>query len=185
MKRWALILSFLSFISLPAIAQVRLPRLIGDGMVLQRDAQVKIWGWAAPHEEILIGFRDSVYHATASEGGEWSVGLPSMKAGGPFTMTVNASNTITISNILIGDVWLCSGQSNMELPMKGVSWVYETEIAKSENTYIRYFAVPQKYSFNTPEHDFGAGNWESPTPMSVLNFSAVAYFFGTELYNHG
>jgi sialate O-acetylesterase len=163
-------------------AQVRLPRLISDGMVLQRDARVKIWGWAGRHEKITVSFHDSVYQASASQKKEWSVELSGLKAGGPFTMTVSASNSITVKDIMIGDVWVCSGQSNMELPMKRVSPLYETEIAKSENPYIRHFAVPQKYDFNTPGNDLGSGKWESATPTNVLNFSAVAYFFGTELY---
>lgn len=175
-----LLLLFFSLLSV--FAQVRLPRLIGDGMVLQRDAQVKIWGWAAANEKVSISFHDSVYRAPANEKGEWSIVLSGLKAGGPFTMSVSASNTITVNDILIGDVWVCSGQSNMELPMKRVSPLYETKIAKSENPYIRHFAVPQKYNFNTPENDLSSGKWESTTPANVLNFSAVAFFFGTELY---
>ena len=178
-----LVLVFLLIcISPPMPGQVRLPRLISDGMVLQRDAPVKLWGWAANHEKISVVFHDSVYQTTANDKGEWTVLLSGLKAGGPFTMTVNASNTLTIKDIMIGDVWVCSGQSNMELPMKRVSWIYETEIAKSENAYIRHFAVPQKYDFNTPKNDFESGTWESANPKTVLNFSAVAYFFGAELY---
>jgi sialate O-acetylesterase len=97
-------------------------------------------------------------------------------------MTITATDTLTVKDIMIGDVWVCSGQSNMELPMKRVSWVYGTEIAKSGNPYIRHFAVPQKYDFNTPKEDFESGKWESADPKTVLNFSAVAYFFGAELY---
>ena len=179
-----LILLFLLIrISPPVPGQVRLPRLISDGMVLQRDARVRLWGWAANLEKISVVFLDSVYQTTADDKGEWNVLLSGLKAGGPFTMTVNASNTITINDILIGDVWVCSGQSNMELPVRRVSWVYGTEIVNSDNPYIRHFAVPQKYNFNTPEHDLGSGKWESATPTNVLNFSAVAYFFATELYN--
>ncbi len=177
-----LILLLLFFMSLSMIAQVRLPRLISDGMVLQRDARVKIWGWATAREKISISFHDSAYHVSANEKGEWSVVLPGLKAGGPFSMTVNASNSITIKDILIGDVWVCSGQSNMELPMKRVRPLYEKEIALSENPNIRHFAVPQKYNFNAPEADLSSGAWETTTPATVLNVSAVAYFFGTELY---
>jgi sialate O-acetylesterase len=181
-KPGLLILILLFLIPLPMISQVRLPRLISDGMVLQRDARLKLWGWAANHEKISIAFHDSVYQTTANDRGEWTVVLSSLKAGGPFTMTVTASNILTIKDILIGDVWVCSGQSNMELPMKRVSWVYENEIAKSENPYIRHFAVPQKYDFNTPQSDFESGTWQSANPRNVLGFSAVAYFFAAELY---
>ena len=168
--------------SLPLLGQVRLPRLISDGMVLQRDARVKLWGWAADHEKVSVAFHDSIYQTLANDKGEWTIALSGLKAGGPYTMTVSASNTLTIKDIMIGDVWVCSGQSNMELPMKRVSWVYEREIAKSENPSIRHFAVSQKYDFNTARDDFDSGKWESADPKTVLNFSAVAYFFGEELY---
>lgn len=158
-KHGELVLILLFLVSLPMIGQVKLPRLISDGMVLQRDAHVKIWGWASDHEKISVIFNDSVYHTSANDKGEWTIVLSGLKAGGPYTMTVNASNSITIKDIMIGDVWICSGQSNMELPMKRVSWVYETEIAKSENPYIRHFAVPQKYDFNVPQDDLGSGIW--------------------------
>jgi sialate O-acetylesterase len=181
-KLGGLILLWLSFMSLSMVAQVRLPRLIGDGMVLQRDARVKVWGWAAQGEKVTVSFHDSVYSATANERGEWAVPLLGLKAGGPFTMTVSASNIIAVKDIMIGDVWVCSGQSNMELPMRRVRPLYGKEIASSANVYIRHFAVPQKYDFDAPENDVGSGKWESPDPTTVLNFSAVAYFFGTELY---
>ena len=181
-KHGEMILILVFVISLPMFGQVRLPRLISDGMVLQRDARVKLWGWAADHEKISVVFNDSVYHTSANDKGEWTVVLSGLRPGGPFTMTVNASNSITVEDIMIGDVWICSGQSNMELPMKRVSPVYETEIAKSENPYIRHFAVPQKYNFNTPEDDLDSGKWQTANPKNVLSFSAVAYFFGAELY---
>jgi sialate O-acetylesterase len=181
-KHGALILILMYLISLPILGQVRLPRLISDGMVLQRDAHVKIWGWASDHEEISVIFNDSVYRTSANDKGEWTIVLSGLKAGGPFTMTVNASNSVTIKDIMIGDVWICSGQSNMELPVKRVSPLYETEIVKSENLYIRHFAVPQKYDFNVPEDDLESGIWQTANPKNVLTFSAVAYFFGKELY---
>src|SRR3990172_12957605 len=142
------------FISIPTFGQVRLPKLLSDGMVLQRDTDVKIWGWAADNENISVSINDSVYHTSANDNGERTITLSDLKAGGPHMMTINASNSITIKDILIGDVWVCSGQSNMELPMKRVSPVYEAEIANSETAYIRHFVVPQKYNFNTPQHDF-------------------------------
>ncbi|MCX6132914.1 MAG: sialate O-acetylesterase [Ignavibacteriales bacterium] len=177
-----LITLFLCFLSLSMVAQVKLPRLISDGMVLQRDARVKVWGWAARGEKVTVKFLGSTYSATADTMGEWAVQLSGLKAGGPCTMTIDASNSITINNILIGDVWVCSGQSNMELPMRRVRPLYEQDVAEASNTYIRYFAVPQKYNFNAPQTDLSGGMWESPNPTSVLSFSAVAYFFGAELY---
>jgi sialate O-acetylesterase len=151
-------------------------------MVLQRDARVKIWGWAAGSERVSVAFKDSIFRTSANDKGEWSIDLSGLKPGGPFTMIVSASNTITINNVMIGDVWLCSGQSNMELAMKRVSWIYEPEILNSENPNIRHFAVPQKYDFKQPEDDLEKGVWQSADPKTVLEFSAVAYFFGRELY---
>ena len=97
-------------------------------------------------------------------------------------MSVNASDTVTIKDILIGDVWICSGQSNMELTMEKVSPIYESEIANSENTNIRCFTVPQKYNFNEAQKDLDSGNWQTANPKTVLDFSAAAYFFAKELY---
>lgn len=173
---------FYLFLSMFSFSQVRLPKLICDGMVLQRDAKVKIWGWAAKDEKISIHFHNLTYNTKADNNGNWKVLLPMLKVGGPFEMQINASNSITIKDIMIGDVWVCSGQSNMELNMKRASPLYESEIANSENPCIRYFEVPDKYNFNSPQKDLSSGRWEKANPENVLNFSAVSYFFGKELY---
>jgi sialate O-acetylesterase len=173
----ALLLSALSF------GQVRLPKLISDGMVLQRDTKLKIWGWAAKGENISISFINNTYKTTADADGNWSATLPELKAGGPYTMQIKASNEITINNIMIGDVWLCSGQSNMEHTVGSFGWVYKKEIASSTNKYIREFNVPEKYNFNGPQKDFQAGSWKEANPENVLAYSAVAYFFGKAIYD--
>ncbi len=171
------------FTSPTLFGQVRLPKLINDGMVLQRDANVKMWGWAANNEKITVSFNNSTYETIANGLGEWGVYLAKSPAGGPYTLIIKSSgNTITIHNILFGDVWVCSGQSNMELNMKRVSPLYGSEIADSENNYIRYFAVPQKYNFNEPQQDLSSGVWKSANPENVLAFSATAYFFARELF---
>ncbi|ARS36423.1 sialate O-acetylesterase [Pontibacter actiniarum] len=178
-------LALLFFLSLTgtAFAQARLPKLIGDGMVLQRNAEVKIWGWAAPHEKVSVSFRNNKYKTVADEAGDWAIMLKDLPAGGPYTLKVEASNTITLNDILVGDVWVCSGQSNMELPMRRVRPLYGEEIANASNDNIRYFAVPQKYDFNTAREDLEAGQWQKTTPESVEGFSAVAYFFAKELHD--
>jgi sialate O-acetylesterase len=177
----ALLFSFSIYMTV--FGQVRLPKLISDGMVLQMDANVKIWGWAASNERITLSFNNSAYETIANDSGEWEVKLAKSPAGGPYTLTINASNTISINDILVGDVWICSGQSNMELNMKRVSPIYGSEIADSQNNDIRYFAVPQKYNFNAPQQDITSGVWKSANPENVLNFSATAYFFARELYD--
>lgn len=163
--------------------EVRLPILISDGMVLQREVGVKIWGWASEGERISIDFIDSTYTTVADGSGNWHVVLAKLNAGGPYEMNITASNSITIRDIMIGDVWVCSGQSNMELPMRRVSWVYPAEIANSANPSIRQFYVPRKYDFNNPYEDFETGSWKSANPENVLEFSAVAYFFANALYD--
>ena len=137
-----IVLLFLLSIPVISFSQVRLPKLVSDGMVLQRDANVRIWGWAANGEKLSIRFMDATYTATANDKGEWEVMLPKLKAGGPYAMQIDASNSITINDILIGDVWICSGQSNMQFSLRG-STIYQDEIAQSENTNIRQFMVGQ------------------------------------------
>ncbi|MDQ4140819.1 MAG: sialate O-acetylesterase, partial [Bacteroidota bacterium] len=102
---------FLLF-SASSFGEIKLPRLISDGMVLQRDTKTKIWGWAAPAEKITLTFQNKTYHTVADQDGNWLISLPSQRAGGPYEMTISGSNKIILKNILFGDVWICSGQSN-------------------------------------------------------------------------
>lgn len=173
---------FLLFQLPNAFAQVRLPRLISNGMVLQRDQKINIWGWASPGEKVSISFNKKKISATTGLDGKWRLIFPAMKAGGPYTMQVDASNHISITNILLGDVWVCSGQSNMELPMARVKVKYEQVVAESANPNIRQFNVAMCYSFKSRQEDLSSGAWIEANPQSVLDFSAVAYFFARELY---
>ena len=182
-RQFGLFLGIVFLVSLTTHSQVRLPKLISDGMVLQRNSEVKIWGWAAHYEQVNIQFLDSTYTTLADSNGCWNIILSRLSAGGPYKMQIHASNDLTISDILVGDVWVCSGQSNMELPMRRVSPMYQSEIAESENNYIRYFPVPQKYNFGVPQNDFDSGSWQTANPENVLSFSAVSYFFAKELYD--
>lgn len=159
-------------------AKVRLPALVSDGMILQRNQDLKIWGYADAGEKITIKFINKTYNATADQNGNWSFMLPKLNAGGPFIMTINE---ITLKDILIGDVWVASGQSNMELPMRRLTPLYENEIKNANNQNIRFFTVPQKYNFKAPQNDLDGGKWESTNPQTILNFSGVAYFFAKEL----
>lgn len=176
------VLFIILLLSATAFTQIRLPRLVSDGMVLQRDANIKIWGWAAPNEAISINFINVNYQATANSTGNWELQLSNLTAGGPYTMTLTASNTITINDILIGDVWLCSGQSNMALAMSNVASTYPTDVSNSTNDRIRNFNVPREYEFNSPKTDLTDGAWMKANPTNVLKFSAAAYFFAKELY---
>src|SRR5438105_6131151 len=165
-----------------AFSQVRLPRLIGDNMVLQRDTKVTIWGWAAVGEKVNVLFNGKTYTTTAGADSTWHMILPAMKAGGPFDMDIQAGNHITVKNILIGDVWVCSGQSNMELPMERVKEKYPDVIAQANNPNIRQFNVSTRYNFQSPQNNLETGNWQPATTESVLQFTAVGYFFAKALY---
>jgi sialate O-acetylesterase len=160
-------------------AKVRLPRLISDGLVLQRDVPLKIWGWADPSEKVKIDFLGKTYQTKADKQGNWKVELPALTAGGPFSMKVNE---IEIHDILIGDVWLCSGQSNMELMVYRVLDLYQTEIEQTHNTNIRYFKPSIRNDSENPQNDFKDGTWLPATQANIMNFSSLSYLFGNQLY---
>ncbi len=170
-------------LTITAIGQVKLPKLISNGMVLQRDTTIKIWGWAAPNEAVTINFLNQNHIVNANNTGNWELQLSNLPAGGPHAMTLTASNTITINDILIGDVWLCSGQSNMHMNVGGTGSTYQSDINNSTNDKIRHFKVPLVYEFNTPKTDLTGGTWIKANPTNVLQFSAAAYFFAKTLYD--
>jgi sialate O-acetylesterase len=183
MKRLANTIVFGLLCCLCSEAQVKLPQLIKDSMVLQRDSKIKIWGWASPNEKINISFNRKKFSAKADASGNWSLLLPPMKAGGPYTMNIDASNHLTLNNILIGDVWLCSGQSNMVHQMSLHSVLYANEISNANYPEIRQFLVPSVTNLQAPQKDFSYAQWKSANPTDVLQFSAVAYFFAKKLYD--
>lgn len=165
-----------------AIAQVRLPKIISNGMVLQRDDSVNIWGWASPHETIQLVFLQRIYRTEADDQGKWLIRLAPAAAGGPYAMQIDGKNHITLNDIYIGDVWLCSGQSNMQLPMARVRQKYADLIAHLHQPEIRQFLVPMQMNFQHPEQDFSSGEWLPANDWTVLQFSATAYFFARALY---
>lgn len=183
MNKFRLILFILLSVHISiSYAQIKLPRLISDGAIFQRNSELKIWGWASANEKIQLKFNNRTYLTQADPNGDWNITLPSHKAGGPYEMVFKGSTTISVKNILFGDVWVCSGQSNMVLTMERVKEKYKTVIENSKNTNIRQFLVPENYDFKVEHKDFDQGNWVSANPESVLNFSAVAYFFAKELF---
>lgn len=159
-------------------AKIKLPALVSDGMVLQRNQKLNVWGKADAGEKVELKFLNKNYKTTTDPTGNWKIILPEQKAGGPYTMTINE---ITLKDILIGDVWLASGQSNMELPMRRLTPLYADEIKNANNQNIRFFTVPQKYNFKSPQTELDGGKWEATNPKTILNFSGVAYFFAKEL----
>jgi len=166
-----------------ASGQVRLPQLVGDGMVLQRDAPVKLWGWASPGEKITVNCQLSIVNCQlstqADADGKWEIQLPPQKAGGPYTIKIN---TLEIKNVLFGDVWLCSGQSNMETPVSRVMTMFGKEIQSYGNPKIHYVKIPLTYNFHSPQEDVPPCSWVELNPETAPDFSAVAYFFAKELF---
>ena len=175
-------LCFLLLTTQTITAQVRLPQLVRDSMILQRDSKINIWGWASKNEKIRIKFNGKKIKTSANTDGRWLLQLPPMKPGGPYTMNIDASNHLVINNILIGDVWLCSGQSNMVHQMKLHSVRYANEIANANYPQIRHFWIPTMTDLNGPHDDLPTGYWKSANPEDVLEFSAVAYFFAKKIY---
>lgn len=163
-------------------AEIKLPIILSDGVVLQRDTQFKIEGWATPGEKITLTFKTKKYNAKTGNEGKWSIEIPSQKAGGPYEMVFTGQNKIKVSNILFGDVWVCSGQSNMVLPMERVKENYPNEIAAANYPEIRNFFIPTSTNLNGGQEDLPPGTWKEANPKDVLTFGAVAYFFAKKVY---
>lgn len=164
-----------------ARAEISLPKLVSDHMVLQRNQQLPIWGWADPGEEVQILFRNQNIATKADANGDWSITLDSHEAGGPYDMVITGKNTIRIKDIMIGDVWICSGQSNMEWKLEWLKEHYASEIATAKNNEIRQIAVDRSTSA-LPVKDITTTGWKAVNPENVAEFTAVGYFFAKNLY---
>lgn len=163
-------------------AQIKLPQLIRDSMILQRDMKINVWGWASAGEKVNVKFSSKTYKTTRGNDGKWMLQLAPMKAGGPYTMEISGKNKIVLHDILIGDVWLCAGQSNMEHQMKLHAVKYGDEIANANYPTIRQFKVPNVTNLISPQNDLNSGSWKNADSTNVKDFSAVAYFFAKNLY---
>ena len=166
--------------TISAFSDITLSSVIGENMVLQRDMKINVWGWADPGETVTVSIGGNEAKAITGENGKWSVVLPAMKAGGPHEMTVTGKNTITIGNILVGEVWLCSGQSNMEFGLGGAENAKEAADA-ADYPEIRFLTIP-RVAPGRPIDRFNA-KWVVCTPQSAPGFSAVGYFFGREIHS--
>jgi sialate O-acetylesterase len=162
-------------------AQLRLPALFADNMVFQRNTEAPIWGWAYPGAEVSIraSWNDEEVKVKASSMGTWSATLRTPDAGGPYTVTVSANSELTITNVMVGEVWICSGQSNMEWSMSAAADGRE-DIASANVPGVRLFHAP-KAGADYPQA-IGEGTWKVTTPESVAGFSAVGYYFGRRLH---
>lgn len=164
------------------LAEVKLPKLISDGMVLQRETEISIWGWADVNEEVSVSMNGKKYKTKTSPKGSWSVRLPAMKAGGPYTMRISGKNTIELKDVLIGDVWLCAGQSNMVHQLDIHDVTYAGEITSANYPEIRHFKIPTTTGVSGPKEDLTGGAWQKAVSEEVRPFSAVAYFFAKKIY---
>ena len=167
----------LTLYAFTARAEVRLPGLFSDYMVLQQDARVPVWGWAEDGEEVTVKFRGQTAKAKAKDG-KWMVKLGHLKAGGSDPLVIEGKNHIELKNVTVGEVWVCSGQSNMEWPLDK-AFDGTNAAAASTNPQLRLFLVP-KTKADAPRDDVKA-QWKECTPQSSHSFSAVAYYFGRDL----
>ncbi|MHC4060823.1 MAG: sialate O-acetylesterase, partial [Planctomycetota bacterium] len=184
---FTLSLVLLPLCAVTSLADVRLPVVIGDNMVVQQDTEVPIWGWAEPGEKVEIRFEavassdETVLYGPqpTNEDGRWMFKVGPFSAGGPYELTVKGKNTITLKNVLVGEVWACSGQSNMQWSVRRAADA-EQEIAAANYPKIRLFSVERNAS-GQPLNDC-VGSWSECSPETVAEFSAVAYFFGRRLH---
>ncbi len=166
----------------PTQAQIKLPQIIRDSMILQRDIKINVWGWASKGERVNVKFNGKSYHTKTNDESKWMLQLAPMKAGGPYNMEISGTNKIVLHDILIGDVWLCAGQSNMEHQMKLHAVKYASEIATANYAEIRQFKIPNVTNLASPQDDLPGGSWKWADSSNVKDFSAVAYFFAKALY---
>ena len=168
----------------PLSAAVRLPDILGSHMVLQQRSVVTLWGWAAPAETVTISvsWSTNTFQTTASNGARWSTQVPTPEAGGPHTIRIRGGNEVVLDDVLIGEVWLCSGQSNMEWSGEHGLLQSKQESPRATNSLIRFFHVPK--STATAPQDQLSARWVVCTPEEMLRFSAIGYFFGKRLNEH-
>ena len=159
-------------------ADLKLHSLFSDNMVLQRGMAVPVWGWAAPGEEVTVAVGGRKKSAKAGANGKWKVSLDALKAGGPYEVRISGKTSVTLRNVLVGDVWICSGQSNMQWPVSRADNAAQ-EIATAHWPKIRLFSVP-RVPADSPQENV-VGSWSPCSPETVGGFSAVGYYFGREL----
>ena len=178
MKKYTVFI-FLIF-SIMAYANVRMPLLFSDGMVLQRNKEIPVWGWAEANEKVEVRFNKQIKTIQADKDGKWMIKLSAEKAGGPFELIITGKNKIVIKDVLVGEVWICSGQSNMEFQMYKVMNA-EKEMADSNFPMIRHFGVAQDLS-GSPKEDLKQGKWAVANKENIRDFTAAGFFFAKKLY---
>ncbi|MCU0335227.1 MAG: sialate O-acetylesterase, partial [Chitinophagaceae bacterium] len=164
-----------------AFGQLRLPRLVSSGMVLAHGQPVPVWGWAAAGQSVAVHWQQQVHTTVANAEGRWQLMLPASKAGGPFSMRIVAEKEIVLPEVWVGEVWLCSGQSNMEQAMNGrLKYRYANYVQQAQYPQIRQYLVPDVFRFDEPATDLPAGEWLPAQMPHIQEFTAVGYFFALE-----
>ncbi|HZK63474.1 MAG TPA: sialate O-acetylesterase [Puia sp.] len=166
-------------ISLSGYGQVRLAKIFGDHMVLQRSQPVLIWGWSSPNEKISVRMNKQVKEGKADKNGKWGVNLDPQPAGGPYDLTVVGKDSLVVHDVLVGEVWICSGQSNMEFELKSAMHA-ATEIREADYPQIRQIKIPETVSL-VPKEDIPSGEWTVCSPQTAGDYTAVGYFFAREI----
>lgn len=182
MKKYIVFLTLVLIVLTNAsMADVRLPQIFADGMVLQRHHPIAVWGWADANEQVKVTLNGKSKETTAGADGKWKLSLSAEEAGGPFQLVVSGKNTLTFSDVLIGEVWICSGQSNMEWTVTN-SDDAAREIANANYPQIRHVTIPRKTA-GEPRSDIGEPlKWQAATPQHVGGFTAVGYFYARALH---
>ncbi|SEO06429.1 sialate O-acetylesterase [Amphibacillus marinus] len=161
---------------------MKVSQLISDGMVIQRDRPFIVNGLNEPNEKIVLAFREKSYQTMSTANGEWQITIDATKAGGPFQLTIIGDQKLELNNVLVGDVWLLGGQSNMELPVRRTLDLFADELKTVNQPLIRHFAVPQIYNFEQPQAFIEGGEWCPATQEHLYDFSAAGVFFASEMY---
>ncbi len=166
-------------------ADIRLPKLISDQLVLQRDQPLPLWGYAAPGESVTIRLNNTAAGSViADQHGQWQLTLPPQPAGGPHLLEFQGQNQLQVKDVYFGDVFVASGQSNMELTMARLEEAYPADLQSANYPLIRQFNVPQRYDFKAPQQDFSEGQWLVASPATIQHFSALAFYFARDLQAH-
>lgn len=158
--------------------------LISDGIVLQRDTEVSIWGKAVANESLKLTFVGNEHSTVVKEDGSWEIVLNDLKPGGPFIIKINSADEEKIvKDVYVGDVWVLSGQSNMQIPINRTLDLFEDEVKDANYPEIRQYTVPMVYDFKNPIDEVSGGNWVPVTPETIYSFSAIGYFFSKKIYD--
>ena len=172
---------FTLIFSFPVLADVKLPRLVSDGLVLQRDKPINLWGWADDGEQVSITLGKQTL-TTDAKSGRWQLSFKPLPAGGPYTLDIKGKNQLQVKDIMIGDVWITAGQSNMELPIRRLKDLYPTLASTTQLPNVREFSVPVTYAFKGPLNNYQQGSWKAAVPQNLPDFSGVGFFFARSIH---